>query len=209
MMVSIRALWNDLIELRRDLVTSVILLAVGIYVGLTSSRLDAFLLAQIEPLRETVSRLEMMDNQQLWIFLFIFFNNFIKALAVIFLGALLGIFPIIFLVINGLMIGFVISWAERAGASMVEVIVLGLLPHGIVELSAILIAAAFGIRYGKLVFGAIWQRIRNATAEENDTAAVKLKSFHGKLGRLIGFLFLALLLAAFIESTITFSLLRG
>jgi stage II sporulation protein M len=208
-MTLIRALWNDWVELRAYLLTSVILLAAGIYVGSTSSSLDAFLLAQIEPLRETVSRLEMMDNQQLWIFLFIFFNNFIKAVAVIFLGALLGVFPIIFLVINGLMIGFVISWAGRAGASMFEVIVLGLLPHGIVELSAILIAAAFGIRYGKLVFSALWRRFRNASAEEQDQGTAELKAFHGKLGRMIGFLFLALLLAAFIESTITFSLLRG
>jgi stage II sporulation protein M len=172
----------------------------GVIIGFRAEPLHDFLLGQLEPLRDTVTRLDQMDNSQLWIFIFIFINNFVKSLVVVFLGALAGLFPILFLVMNGLLIGFVVSWATDAGASLYEVIVLGLLPHGVFELTAIVIAAAYGLRYGVVV---IRRYIRKSVAND------KLQAFHSKLGRLVAFLFWALLIAAFIESTVTYALVRG
>ncbi|MEM4577015.1 MAG: stage II sporulation protein M [Candidatus Nezhaarchaeales archaeon] len=83
--------------------------------------------------------------------LLIFANNFFKTLILgLILGILIAIPPMIFAFLNGLIIGLVSSMvAERSGALFV---LLGILPHGILEIPALLISCALGVKVGLTVY---------------------------------------------------------
>lgn len=76
----------------------------------------------------------------------IFLNNTIKALLVIVGGLALGLFPVIFLLANGAALGFVLSASMRSRGVLTAL--LAILPHGIFELPAILLATSMGLLLG-------------------------------------------------------------
>lgn len=77
---------------------------------------------------------------------FIFLNNSVKALLAIFTGLLLGLGPVIFLVGNGIILGIVIrAISVQHGMGLT---LLSLLPHGILEIPAMIISAALGFHLG-------------------------------------------------------------
>lgn len=194
---------KDLASMRWYLAVSALLFAGGIAFGATSGTIGKYMEGQLEPLRNVVSQVESFDNAQVWFFLIIFLNNFLKSLLTVFLGALFGLFPIYFLVSNGMILGYVVASANQTGADVVSLVVRGLLPHGVLETAAIIIAASYGLRYGVLIASELMLAFRGGGS------GAKIKTFHSGLKRLAVFLFFALLAAAFIESTITYMLVRG
>ncbi|WP_274365189.1 stage II sporulation protein M [Paenibacillus thermotolerans] len=204
-MNGVRELIADMAKIKGYIFFAATLFLAGVAVGYATDVLDPYLVGQADSMRDLVERLDRMNNSQVWMFLFIFFNNFLKALAVVFLGALFGIIPVIMLAINGLLIGYVFSAAADNGLHVGSLFVRGILPHGVLEITAIVIAAAFGMRYGTLILRELVGALRGRSGDESG----ELKRFHKSLGRLTAFLFFALLAAAFIESTVTFWLVRG
>lgn len=84
------------------------------------------------------------------LFVFVFVNNAIKALVMMYMGIVLGIVPVLFLVLNGLVVQiFAERIAEAAGGPAVFA---SLMPHGVVEIVAILLGAAVGLLLGRDVF---------------------------------------------------------
>ena len=82
------------------------------------------------------------------LFAFIVINNVVKAALMMCLGIAFGLIPIFFLVSNGIVLSVAAALiSDEAGAL---VAVAGLLPHGIVEISAVLMAAAAGLRLGAI-----------------------------------------------------------
>jgi stage II sporulation protein M len=65
------------------------------------------------------------------LFLVIFLNNAIKALAVIVLGIFLGLPPLLFIVVNGFIVGVLVSGLQPITGT--GVILAALAPHGIIE----------------------------------------------------------------------------
>ena len=95
----------------------------------------------IAGLLEKISSLSLFET-----ILFIFKTNLTSAFFSILLGVFLGAFPVLVITINGLLVGSVLREAiAKAGSSAVAWRVL---PHGIFEIPAILIACALGIRIG-------------------------------------------------------------
>jgi stage II sporulation protein M len=81
--------------------------------------------------------------------LFIFFNNLKASFFPLVLGLILGIYPVLSLIINGYVLGFVASKT----VSVVGISVLWkLFPHGIFEIPAVLISASLGLRLGMFLF---------------------------------------------------------
>jgi stage II sporulation protein M len=85
----------------------------------------------------------------------IFLNNAVKTLVVIVGGVLFGIVPVIFVLVNGAALGFVLYLSiEQRG--LFESL-LAILPHGILELPAVLLGTSTGLKLGgyavKKVFG--------------------------------------------------------
>lgn len=96
------------------------------------------------------------------IFFIIFLNNSAKALMAMLAGFLFGIFPTFFVVLNGYLIGLVIY---VKGTEMgFKAIVLALVPHGILEIPAIIIACSYGVWLGRRFWNAIngREKFRNA-----------------------------------------------
>ena len=86
-------------------------------------------------------------------------------------GLLLGIGPFLVVVVNGFLIGFVVSSVMAlSGADLwtnMLFLVMGLVPHGIFELPAFLLAAAVGLRWGVGYLyadkGQKWQAFKQAS----------------------------------------------
>lgn len=81
--------------------------------------------------------------------LFIFFNNLQTSFIGMLGGILLGIFPILASLFNGIIVGYVIerSWELTGFYELWR-----LLPHGIFELPAIFISLGLGMKLGMFVF---------------------------------------------------------
>jgi stage II sporulation protein M len=76
----------------------------------------------------------------------IFFNNSLKTLLVILLGPLLGIAPLIFLIVNGAILGAVMPVAVESRGLWPSIMTIA--PHGVFELPAILLGTSIGLRLG-------------------------------------------------------------
>ena len=76
----------------------------------------------------------------------IFLNNAVKCFLVIVLGLAAGIAPLLFMLANGLILGIVIGVTIR-GTSLAYVLV-GTVPHGIIEIPMVLISSAIGLKLG-------------------------------------------------------------
>jgi len=80
---------------------------------------------------------------------FIFLNNIQSSFFGMIFGVILGIFPVITMIANGYLLGFVASLSVKSGGVLV---LLRLLPHGIFELPAIFISLGIGLRLGTFIF---------------------------------------------------------
>lgn len=104
---------------------------------------DNFIESQTEQY-ENLMDIETEEKTALgWTFFFLK-NNITATIQTIGLGTLFGIFSIFSLVINGLLIGHVVP---QAGLSITSTFSL-LLPHGVFELTAYILAATCGIKLG-------------------------------------------------------------
>ena len=96
---------------------------------------------------ELIASLEGMGAVEL--IAYIFWNNLKASLFAIILGITLGIFPLVILVVNGYLLGFVSRFAVNERGLLV---MWQLLPHGIFELPAIIISIGLGIKIGADMF---------------------------------------------------------
>lgn len=76
----------------------------------------------------------------------IFTNNTLKCFLVIILGLALGIAPAIFVLANGLILGIVIGVTIQS-TSWLYVLV-GVVPHGLIELPMVFVSSAIGLKLG-------------------------------------------------------------
>lgn len=205
-MLSFRIFWKSLRDNRSMLLLATILFAVGIAIGaIMHDTVANYLNSQIEQLRGVTQQLEQSQNVELSYFIFIFLNNAIKSVIIIYLGAFVGIIPTFFLIVNGMLIGYLIQSMALQGENIGELIVFGLLPHGIIEIPAILIASAYSLKFGQLI-------LRSITTW-NEAGIKKLqrerKEFLKSTVAGAFWIVIMLLAAAIIESTITYWLVRG
>ncbi|WP_054956030.1 stage II sporulation protein M [Paenibacillus dakarensis] len=198
-MYRFRIFIKDLAAIRVPLILSTVLFALGIMIGwVGSGPLQAILIDEIQGLRDISESLRMSDNPELSFFVFIFLNNSIKSIFVLFSGILFGIIPFVFLAINGMVIGFMLNVVKMNGGDLGEMIFKGLLPHGIIEIPVILIACAYGLALGGLVYKSILPREVRGSGLRERWQELWRKSRTASL-----WIVVLLLVAAVIESTIT------
>jgi stage II sporulation protein M len=95
--------------------------------------------AVLEPLAST-------GNLSLLLVLLIFINNAVKALGLVLLGILLGLPPLLFIGLNGFILGGLGSALESVKGW--TYVMASFVPHGVIEIPAILLAAALGLTVG-------------------------------------------------------------
>ncbi|WP_179030754.1 stage II sporulation protein M [Paenibacillus kribbensis] len=202
--MGLKAFLHDLYTTRWLVLVSTLLFCISIVVGwLSTGAIQSMLAQQIEGLGGVAQRLQQSDHPQWSFFVFIFFNNAIKCVLVIFVGALFGIVPFIFLIVNGMVLGFVVHLQTDMGRSMYEVVVKGLLPHGVIELPVLIIACAFGLKFGIKVMSTIGSSMGLKRKGNGQTWEIFMKQ---TLTVSIWSVIL-LIIAAAIESGVTYRLL--
>jgi stage II sporulation protein M len=90
--------------------------------------------------------LTSVDKLAIVLVLIIFINNAIKALGLVFLGILLGLPPILFIGLNGFILGGLGSALESANGW--TYVIASFVPHGVIEIPVILLATALGFTVG-------------------------------------------------------------
>jgi stage II sporulation protein M len=85
-------------------------------------------------------------NISILLLLIIFINNAIKALGLVFLGILLGVPPVLFIGLNGFILGGFSSALESVNGW--RYVIASFVPHGVIEIPVILLATALGLTLG-------------------------------------------------------------
>lgn len=104
------------------------------------------------------------------LFLLIFINNAIKTLAVIGLGILLAIPPVLFIGINGFVLGSVISWSKSLQGLAYTAAAIA--PHGVIEIPMLVLATALGLMVG--LESLKWARRRESRVKSQLSSSLKL-----------------------------------
>lgn len=124
-------------------------------------------------------------------------NNTVVLLLLVASGLTLGLGTVAILVYNGVIVGFVATLVARR--SGLEIIVVGLVPHGILEIPAFLFASAVAFRFSHQVLGAALGRREDVmTSRELREAAV-----------VVGLALVLVPIAAYVEAEITTTLLEN
>lgn len=85
------------------------------------------------------------------LFLYIFLRNIFVTFTIMLLGVLLGLIPLIFIFINGYILGVVSYFVIQSQGW--KTLLLGVLPHGVIEVPIAMSVAAYGLFLGwSLVF---------------------------------------------------------
>lgn len=206
-MERISTLWRMVVQeldrLKYYILGAALLFGLGVYSGITSDGLDELLTQTTQEVFGEINRqIAESDNPTQTSIMLIFLNNVRAILIMMYAGIALAVFPVFSMLFNGVLVGFVLRVQQSLGeVSMSELIFKGLAPHGLFELPAIFIAAAYGIRLGVTVVLRIFPSMRDRTQKVGEVAKAGLP--------LAGFLIVLLLVASIVESTVTRWLLLG
>jgi len=138
------------------------------------------------------------DESPTMILLFIFANNTLNSFVAMLLGTFFGIWPVIFILVNGFFIGVVVFSSVQEYGMLV--VLLALLPHGIIELPMIFISASIGLRLGVLAFQKIFN-IKDVRFIHELFSAIRFF-----VTVIVPLLFIAAIIETFITSSILYVL---
>ncbi|MFQ5950834.1 MAG: stage II sporulation protein M [Candidatus Geothermarchaeales archaeon] len=131
-------------SIRKYVIFSFVLFLAFLFLGYALAGVLEFGLLDL--LREVFGDVGDGGFDPLFVFTLVFTNNAVKSFFAILLGVLFGVASGVFIVVNGFIIGiFVFEVEQEAGIAFVAA---GLLPHGIIEIPAVLVSAAVGLRLG-------------------------------------------------------------
>ena len=116
--------------------------------GLFGFIFPVFFVEQVRQMIEEIIK-QTAGLSTLGLIRFIIFNNVKSAFFGLIFGLFFAIIPLGILIINGYVLGFV---ASKSASSEGLLILWRLLPHGILEIPAVLISVALGIRLGTFLF---------------------------------------------------------
>lgn len=149
----LRRIWTDN---KRFFLAASLLFFGGMVLGyVQSAALEPMVTQLMKQLEEIIKRIQENGGGPAATFWAIFSNNVASALMMMAMGVFFGLFPIIGMLTNGVLLGYVFSTYSTLGISPWLIFAAGILPHGIFELSAVFLAAGFGMRLGGLVLRSI------------------------------------------------------
>ena len=103
--MNFQPLFKHFKEMKHYFIVVVLVFGFSFYLGWANSeQFSHFLEGQLEGLQSMSKSLSNKENPQVWFFIFIFLNNAIKSVLIIFLGLLLGILPLFMLIANGMIL---------------------------------------------------------------------------------------------------------
>ncbi|GAA3411882.1 stage II sporulation protein M [Paenibacillus hodogayensis] len=185
--------------MQKYMIAATLVFIAGVVLGYADSgQFEAILQGQLEGLQKLARDIAEKEHSMIWLFGYILLNNTIKSVLIVFAGVFFGVLPLFFLLINGMVIGYLAQLQAEAGH--LGLFLKGIIPHGILEIPAVILACAYGIKLGAIMgkglLGAGSGRGRAAFVAE-------LQHFMRVALPLIALLVVSLLVAAIIESFIT------
>ncbi|MGQ5395873.1 stage II sporulation protein M [Paenibacillus sp. M.A.Huq-84] len=185
-------------------IAAALVFTLGVILGAGySDQFQGFIESQLKGMEQLTQSLKDKPNQQWSLFWLIFWNNTIKSVAIIALGAIFGVLPLLFLLVNGLLLGYLGS--NFAQKESLLYFIKGILPHGIIEIPAIVFACAFGLRLGALMLKMV---IALISPERSVKYKEELHGFAKAIPMVVVILIVSLTAAALIESTFTYWLIK-
>lgn len=176
----------------------------SIIVGAAAQAPVDWLDKQLLQLQDMAREASESSNPQQTMFTTILSNNIYASLMSMFMGLMAGIMPIATLVLNGMIMGYLFGNVADQGINIWPSIVKGILPHGVLEIPAILIACAYGVQLGVTLLRGIFGSLFGKT----DPWGKFKVSIRGIIPAVL--LIVVLLLgAAAIESTFTYWLVSA
>ncbi|MBB6636453.1 stage II sporulation protein M [Cohnella thailandensis] len=176
----------------------------SIIVGAAAQAPVDWLDKQLLQLQDMAREASESSNPQQTMFTTILSNNIYASLMSMFMGLMAGIMPIATLVLNGMIMGYLFGNVADQGVNIWPSIVKGILPHGVLEIPAILIACAYGVQLGITLLRGIFGSLIGRT----DPWGKFKVSIRGVIPAVL--LIVVLLLgAAAIESTLTYWLVSA
>lgn len=177
---------------------SMVMGIVSYFVLVSNEELTTHFMGELMTMIEDIGvTAESTHTEMFWV---IFMNN-IRAAAIM---ILLGLVPVIFLpamsaIITIMSVSVLIAFMHIQGETVTEMVVFGLIPHGVVELPAIFLAGAIGIHLSLSIFRKFF----------TDRPDILLKEVFMRVGNsFVLLVFPMILVAALIEGYITPILLR-
>ncbi len=167
----------------------------------TTSTLLGYAIAQNYPAEtqtiiEEIKKMFLFEEEttQWELFLFILENNITKLFIILPLGIFAGLIPFFSVSFNGFILGAFAEIVSQEASWLF--FILGITPHGIIEIPVLILSSAIGIRIGKVAFYRIFS---------------KKESFQEEFAKALKFFILVLIpllfIAAFIETFITSEIL--
>lgn len=173
------------------------LMVMGGVIGYIDDQFGEMLKHMIDNISKSVKQ-EQVGSGIFWM---IFKNNVMVSMMMIGLGIFfIGIFPACILLINGAIVGFLLKTISLKGISAGKLLIGGILPHGILEVSMIILSGAIGIKLGVKLYE--WL-LAVFIPERRKAANDQLYKLLAQLPFLFGTIVLGLFVAAIIETMIT------
>lgn len=202
--MKIKAWFQQFLPMKHYLIASGLVLILGIILGYTDSNAyDSLINAQLKQMKAIAEGLKQSDHLQWSLFTKIILNNLRASGIVILFGFFFGLIPLFFLITNGILLGYVAA-NQLEGETLFHLLV-GILPHGIIEIPAFVLACAVGLRFGFLMIESLGSLFN---LERRVRYQLKLRAFLKLLIPLLAIIVVLMLLAAIIESTVTIELLK-
>jgi stage II sporulation protein M len=202
--MTIRGWIHQLRPMKHYVIAAALVFVLGVILGYTDpSAFDKLIHAQMDQLKGMANAIKQSDHQQWYLFSRIILNNLLACGMAILLGLFFGIIPLYFLVSNGLLIGYLA--ANRTDGVTIFYFLKGILPHGIIEVPTFILACALGLRLGFLMLESIGSLFNLGRREKFQ---VKFRAFIKLLVPMLILITGLMLLAAIIESTITYALMK-
>jgi stage II sporulation protein M len=192
-------LFSIAVRMRPYLLAALSLFAGGALAGgLLGPELRGWLLPMERGLRQEAFQLSRDTRLEMAFALFV--NNLKVSLLMLFGGFVLAFIPAMGAVTNGALVGFVVEQlATVTHANLLLLIFAGILPHGLFEIPAYLLASGSGIRFG-------WLALRSLAGEGRQQEwRTAWQDLAPTILWMIGLLFAA----ALIETNVTPLLLRA
>lgn len=197
-------LMHQLGKMKHYFIASTLVFITGIILGAGfSDQFQSYIEAQMKGLEQLTRSIADKPNQQWSLFWLIFWNNTSKSILIIALGAFFGVLPLFFLLGNGLLLGYVMSISAQKESILY--VIKAIVPHGIIEIPAVIFACAVGLRLGALVFKTI---IAVFSSERKERSKEEFRAFLKIVPGVVIILVVSLSAAALVESTFTYWLVK-
>ncbi|GAA4723945.1 stage II sporulation protein M [Brevibacillus fulvus] len=153
MRYQLRQLWTD--NKGYFYIAGLLLIGGAFFGFLQMGQVEQIAKNMLSQIQEIADRIQESGGSTAVTFWAIFKNNVFSSLTMMIFGLVFAIFPIFGLLSNGVLLGFIFGQLAAAGGNPLLVFAVGILPHGIFELPAVVFSAGIGIRYGATVLRSI------------------------------------------------------